>query len=59
MAVPTREDFLTQIDGDLKAGTEDKAVLKERRDRVAATKTDKAAAEAYHGHIEEVRSQPG
>lgn len=53
---PSKDDFLRQIDGDLKGETEPRADLRERRKRVADAKDDEAAFAAYHGHLEELRA---
>ena len=54
---PTQQDFITQIEGDLATdGGEDSKVLNERLKRVKAAKSDQAAHDAYHGHLEELRS---
>lgn len=57
--MPTKEDYITQIEADLKTeGGEDDATLKERLSRVKATKSDKAAKEAYFGHLQEINAAP-
>lgn len=53
---PTRQDYLTQIDADLRSPEgESDEVLKERRKRVVAAKSDAQAKAAYFGHLEELR----
>lgn len=56
--MPTRDDFIVQIEADIKAGTEPKDVLQERLKRVKATKSDGAAEKEYFGHLAEVRESP-
>lgn len=56
--MPTKEDFITQIKGDLKTpGGESSDVLNERLARVEAADDDDAAKAAYFGHLEELRQQ--
>lgn len=53
---PTRQDYITQVEADLKAdGGETEAVLRERLKRVKATKSDGDAKAAYFGHLDELR----
>jgi hypothetical protein len=52
---PSKQDFLTQIDADLKTDEgESSEVLRERRKRVSDAKTDEAASKAYFGHLAEL-----
>lgn len=56
--MPTKEDFITQIKGDLKTQSgESSDVLNERLARVEAAGDDDAAKAAYFGHLEELRQQ--
>lgn len=50
--IATKDDYLQQIDADLKAGAGDPKELKARRKAVAAAKTDKAARKAYLASVE-------
>lgn len=55
---PTRQDYITQIEADLRApGGESEEVLKERLKRVRATDSDGDAKAAYFGHLEEGREE--
>lgn len=61
--MPTKADFITQIKADLETPEgESEEVLRERLARVEAAPDDAeggghnaAAAEAYHGHLAELR----
>jgi hypothetical protein len=55
---PTKKDFITQVEGDLatrEGDAEATAVLQERLEAVNAASDDKAAFEAYHGHVKATR----
>lgn len=56
--MPTKDDYLTQIDADLANETEDPAALKERRAAVERAKSDSAAASAYFEHLAKTQSSP-
>lgn len=56
--MPTKEDYIKQIEADLKnEGGESSDVLNERLSRVEAAKDNDAAKAAYFGHLEELREQ--
>lgn len=51
---PSKQDFITQIEGDLKTeGGETDEVLNARLEAVQAADSDEAAHAAYFGHLEE------
>lgn len=52
--MPTKQDYLDQIDSDMENETEPTADLKARRTAVDKAKDDETAALAYHEHVQKI-----
>lgn len=55
--MPTREDYITQIEADLESDSgESREVLEERLEKVKATRSDEGAKKTYFDHLKESQS---